>query len=404
VTAGGPERRLAVTVLTSALPGAEAGADMVHVRRWRELGRRAAVVVVVPTPWAPRALRRHARWGAYADLPRAGRLEGLDVHYPRYLQLPLAAFAPWAGASMALGARGLVRRLRDAGACDVLFAQSILPDGLAAVLLGRWTGVPATCLGRGSDVNVLCRRSAAGRRVAAWTLRHAAGVGAVAHDLAATLGGLAAGAAPCVIYNGIDLERFAPGDRAAARRALGIAGEHAMVLYVGRVTGGKGLGHLLEAFARVARARPAARLVLLGEGPLRAPLARQAAALGIARQVDFVGEVPYDRVPLWMRAADVVALASEHEGFPNVVREALACGRPVVATAVGDVPRIVTPDAGRVVGVGEPAAFADALAAVLDRAWDPAALRAKVGHMTWQANAEATYRFLAAATATARAA
>ena len=98
-----------------------------------------------------------------------------------------------------------------------------------------------------------------------------------------------------------------------------------------------------------------------------------------------------------MQAADVVVLPSEAEGMPNVVREALACGRPVVATPVGDVPRVVSADAGVLVPPGNPAALADALATVLARRWDPAGLRALVSDMTWERNAEATARFLAAA-------
>ena len=397
MTADPAERRLAVTIVTSALPRA-GGADMVHVRRWRELARHASVVVVMPVPWTPPALaRRSPRWAAYAGMPAKTEIDGLTVHHPRYVQLPLAAFAPWAGASMALGARGVVRALRRAGACDVLFGQSILPDGLAAVLLGRFAGVPAACLGRGSDVNVTSRQTAAGRRLAAWTVRHADAVAVVAHDLAATLADIANSAVPPVLYNGIDLERFSPGDRATARRELGIAGEHPIVLFVGRVAGGKGLDGLVEAFARVARARPAVRLALVGDGPLRQELADRADRAGVGGRVDLVGEVPYDDVARWMRAANVLALASEHEGFPNVVREALACGRPVVSTAVGDVPRIVTPDAGRLVPVGDPAALAEALGAVLDGSWNPGHLRGKVEHMTWAANADATYRFLRAA-------
>jgi glycosyltransferase involved in cell wall biosynthesis len=336
------ERRLAVVVLTSALPsGAAGGTDMVLVRRWRELARHADVVAIMPTPWAPRAMARLSRrWAAYADTPPVSRLDGLTVYHPRYAQLPMPAFAPWAGISMALGARRLVGELCRAGRCDVVFGQSILPDGLAAAMVGRWAGVPATCLGRGTDVNVLGQASAAGRRLLRWTVRHSAAVGVVAHDLAATLERLESIGAT-VLYDGIDLERFAPGDRASARRALGIAEDGPLVLFVGRLVNGKGLPELVDAFARVHAERAAARLAVVGEGPLGPDLAERAARAGIGAHVHLVGEVAYERVPLWMQAADVFALPSEAEGFPNVVREALACGCPVVALGAGGVQDIV---------------------------------------------------------------
>src|SRR5262245_12525505 len=206
-------RRLAVVVLTSALPaGPGRGTDMVLVRRWRELARHADVVAIMPTPWVPRGLARTSRrWAAYAATPPVSQVDGLTVHHPRYLQLPLPAFAPWAGLSMAVGATRLVRELRRAGRCDVLFGQSILPDGLAAAMAGRRAGVPAACLGRGTDVNVLGQSSAAGRRLMRWTVRHSAAVGVVAHDLRSTLARLVDTVDPTVLYDGIDLERFAPG-------------------------------------------------------------------------------------------------------------------------------------------------------------------------------------------------
>ena len=314
------ERRLAVVVLTSALPsGPGCGTDMVLVRRWRELARQADVVAIMPTPWAPHALARMSRrWAAHADTAPVSQVDGLTIHHPRYLQLPVSAFAPWAGTSMAIGARRLERR----------------------------ESVTST-----------------------------------------------------VLYDGIDLERFTPGDRSSARRALGIAGDEPLVLFVGRLVRGKGLPELVDAFAAVHARQAAARLVVVGEGPLRSDLRARAAQAGIGAQVELVGEVPYERIPLWMQAADVFTVPSEAAGFPNVVREALACGRPVVATAVGDVPRVVTADVGRLVPVGDVAALADALLSALATRWDPTRPRAKVAQMTWQANATATCRFLSAAAA-----
>ena len=102
----------------------------------------------------------------------------------------------------------------------MLFAQALLPEGLAAVLLGRWLGLPVACLGRGTTC-MAWRRSATTRLLARWTVRRAAAIGVVANALAKALGAVAS-AAPCtVLANGVDLERFAPGSAVDARRTLG---------------------------------------------------------------------------------------------------------------------------------------------------------------------------------------
>ena len=371
----------------------EAGVDRVHVRRACALAERAAVTAVVPTPWAPPGIGGPGdRWARHRATPHHAEIDGIRLLFPRYLQVP--RMGAWAGVTMALGAARTVRRLQREGCCDVLFAQTLLPEGLAAVLLGRWLGLPVACLGRGTDVHGLAR-SATTRRLARWTVRRATAIGVVANALAEALGAVAS-AAPCtVLANGVDLERFTPGSAVDARRALGLNLQAPLALYVGRLAEGKGLDTLLDAFAALRALVPAARLVLVGTGRLRAHLERRVLAAGLALAVRFAGEVPHHAVARWIRAADVLVLPSEAEGFPNVVREALACGRPVVATTVGDLPRVVTPAAGRLVAPADPAALAWAIAHVLSERWDPAAIRAQAIDMTWERNAEATVRFLA---------
>jgi teichuronic acid biosynthesis glycosyltransferase TuaC len=386
-----------VVLLGAAYPGqAEAGVDRVHVRRARALAARAPVVVVVPTPWVPRAVSgRGGRWARYAGTPRRAEIDGVALLYPRYLQVP--GMGPWAGGAMALGAAPAIRRLRRQRECDVLFAQAVLPDGLAAVLLGRWLGIPVACLGRGTDVHGLERAPVATRWLARWTLRRTAAVGVVADALAQTLARVAGAAACTVLSNGIDLACFAPGCARDARRALGIDQNAHLVLYAGRLVEAKGLDTLLDAFRLLRAAVPDASLALVGSGPLFTRLERRILTDGLDGAVRLAGEVGHDAIAGWMRAADVVVLPSEAEGFPNVVREALACGRPVVATPVGDLPRILTPDAGRLVPPRDPVALAVAIAGVLAQSWDPHRIRAHVSGMTWERNAEATARFLAEA-------
>ena len=318
-----------VVLLGSAFPARpEAGVDRVHVRRALALAARVPVVVVVPTPWAPPLLAGPGgRWGRYSATPRRADIDGVRVLFPRYLQVP--GMGPWAGVAMALGAINTVARLRRERQCDVLFAQAVLPDGLAAVLLGRRLGVPVACLGRGTDVHGLPAAAATTRWLAGWTVRRAAAVGVVADALARTLAEMAAGARCTVLPGGVDLELFTPGSTRDARRALQIDQEARVILYVGRLAVGKGLDTLLEAFRALRAAVPNALLALVGSGPLQAWLERRVLADGLARSVRLAGEVPHQAIPDWMRAADIVVLPSQAEGMPNVVREALACGRPV---------------------------------------------------------------------------
>lgn len=128
-------------------------------------------------------------------------------------------------------------------------------------------------------------------------------------------------------------------DAEGGRRVAGARPEDRLVVQVGRLAGVKGPDVALEAFSAVVREEPHARLVFVGEGHLRPYLERRATRLGIREQVCLAGHLyqPDDVIA----AADVVILPSRNEGFGHALLEAMALGRPVVATAVGGVPDIV---------------------------------------------------------------
>lgn len=138
-----------------------------------------------------------------------------------------------------------------------------------------------------------------------------------------------------VIYNGIELAAWnreaAAAGRETARNALGLAPGDEAILFVGSGFARKGLDVLLDAFARIGAARPAAKLVVVGADRRVDRWKRRAAALGIAARVNFAGVRRADAA--LYGAADVVALPTRYEPFGNVVLEALACGTPVVVSA-----------------------------------------------------------------------
>ncbi len=155
---------------------------------------------------------------------------------------------------------------------------------------------------------------------------------------------------------------------AGVRAGLGIAGGEdrvPLVLTVARLAPQKGLGTLVEAAGRWRDRDPAPLLVIAGEGPLLAGLARDAEAA--RARVSFLGR--RDDVPALLAAADVVVAPSAWEGQPLVVQEALRAGRPLVASRVGGIPDLTGQDAALLVPPGDAAALSAAVLSVLD---DPA--------------------------------
>ena len=198
------------------------------------------------------------------------------------------------------------------------------------------------------------------------------------------------------IPNAVDADRFRP-QPSDFRARNGIGRDEFVALYVARFQAFKNHAMLLEAFALFTREHPAARLVLAGSGPLRERCEQQAEALGIAGQVLFLGEVPFDNLPSVYAAADVKVISSDYESFCFAAIEAMSAGVPVLTTDCAWVPRLVADGAGMVVPVGD----AEAFAAGLKKLADNPALRQRMGatgrqqvleRHTWPASAERLMR------------
>jgi sugar transferase (PEP-CTERM/EpsH1 system associated) len=183
-------------------------------------------------------------------------------------------------------------------------------------------------------------------------------------------GGLAADRV-VTIRNGIDGSLYGAGSREEARRALGVGDEERVIGAVARLTPEKDHATLIAAFERVARSHADARLVLVGDGALRATLEAQVEGLGLSSRTRFLGT--RTDIPDVLRALDVFVLPSKVEGLGITLLEAMAAGLPTVATDAGGIPELVAPETTRVVPIGDVEAMAAAMAWVLDH---PAEARA----------------------------
>jgi D-inositol-3-phosphate glycosyltransferase len=136
-----------------------------------------------------------------------------------------------------------------------------------------------------------------------------------------------------IILPGIDLQHFSPGDRAEARRRVKLPMDAAIVLYVGRLAADKNVETLMRAFARLPPRSPQARLLIIGDGPLRPKLRQLSSQLGIDEFTTFLPFVPHQDLPWYYRSADVMVVPSNYlETFCMVALEAIACRCPLIVT------------------------------------------------------------------------
>lgn len=387
---------LRVLAITKLFPNsAEPLSAPFNRQQFAALRERCELEVMATIPWFPGAglLARWSSAGKLAAVPSREQIAGIDVVHPRTLFVPRLAHGAW-GPLYAASIAPALAAYR--GRVDVVLGAWAYPDGFAAVVAARLLGVPAVIKVHGSDLNAIAKLPGP-RRLLGWALPRAARIVAVSRPLAeeaVALGAIRERVA--IVMNGVDAELFRPRDRAAARAELGLPEHAPLAVYVGNLKPEKGVLDLAAAWDRVAARMPDAMLAIVGGGPLHGELETRTGST-----VRLVGAQPLDRVPAWMAAADVIVLPSHIEGTPNVVLEALASGRRVVATAVGGVPDLVTSATlGRLVPPHDPEALAEALAHALRESYDPAEVARLGARGGWAASAAALHDVLRAAHAT----
>lgn len=387
-----------VLVLSSTFPSGKQPTRGVFVReRVRRLAKRCEVVVVAPLPWFPMNRWLRAERDAVLNVEIQ---EGLRVYHPRFFSLPRYGKC-LDGVLYFLSLIRFVGRLRRDFPFEVIDAHFAFPDGLAATLLAKLFGCPVVITLRGSIVRLSGYRLH--RPQLRWALRHADRVTAVSESLKNVAVGLGVPAGRVrVIPNGVDSAVFRPMDRREARQLCGLPENATVLLTVAGLYEGKGQHVVVDLLPTLAARYPEVLYVIVGS-PRRGEsyqrrLQGAVRKLGLDRHVRFAGPRPPAELRRWFSAADVSVLATQSEGWPNVLLESLACGTPVVATHVGGAPEIVRHrEDGFLVPYGDSAALRDALLLAVEEPWDRSAIVAHAQRFDWTESVEAALDELEAA-------
>jgi glycosyltransferase involved in cell wall biosynthesis len=347
-------RHVKVLFLTSSYPVPEFPVLGIFVREHAQAVSRHAEVAVAHIERTKGVRSIRVEDGGDAEF------RSVRVRYP-------ASPAPLSYLSNVVAAALAYRRLRRSGfEPDVIHAHFFLA-GAPAILLGRMLRKPVVVTEQWSvfladDPMTLSRTM---QRVARFTFEHADVVMPVSEALLDGIRATGARAEFKVVPNVVDTARFHPdGSVSPSGRLIG----------VGNLYDAKGWDDLLDALALLRDRGRNVHLDLYGDGVLRETLEAQVSRLGIDGLVTFHGWRPKEEVADQLRRSDLFVIASRYDSNPCAVIEALASGAPVVGTAVGGIPEMITDGTGLLATSGSPASIAAAIETALERTWDREAI------------------------------
>ena len=257
---------------------------------------------------------------------------------------------------------------------DLVHAHWVVPGGGIADVVSRLTGAPLVISLHGSDVFML-EKNALARQIARVAFGRARCVTGCSSDLLerAQKHGLTPSRSRLIPY-GVDTARFQP-DRAvglAQKNKLGIPVDAPVVLALGRLVYKKGFEYLVRAMPKLLEESPDLRVVIAGGGALEEELRHLSRDLGVESRLLLPGSIPWEETVRYLNLADVFVVPSVHDregnvdGLPNTALEAMACGRPLVASRVAGIPEVVRDgENGLLVEEKDPGQLAEAIARLL---------------------------------------
>jgi glycosyltransferase involved in cell wall biosynthesis len=332
--------------------------------------------VIAPVPYWP-PIPGPADFTRYRLVPARAERHGVEIHHPRFVTGPGSWFSDFEGITFGAAVKHAADPLHAARPFDVVHAHFVHPEGFASARLAQRWGVPLVITEHASWEPWLDNAPRVRKRAIEAAARSRF-VHAVSRALARTISRYVdLGDRLRVIPNIVDDEIFTlpPADMQPLPDRI---------LFVGLIRRVKGLDVLVNAMRILVDRGVDVRLDIVGESVYGSyqryleTVRRQVATLGLERHVAFLGGMQPPEVANEIWRSALLVVPSRRETFAAVLAEALACGRPVVATRCGGPEDFVVPEVGELVDVEDPAALADGIARVLSRrqSYDPAALRA----------------------------
>lgn len=388
---------LKILVLTTLFPNETNPYLGVFVReRINGLSKYCTLKIIAPIAYFPLFRKRVSK----SNSTNCEKSDVYDfiVHHPKFFAIP-KLLKLLDVISLSISVSLLIKRVLKNYNFNIIDAHYAYPDGVAAALISSLFKVPFTITIRGSDINVIAKNYFFRCKAIVWALNKCDKVISVADSL--KLQAIKLGIPPekiVTISNGVDCNKFYSIDKIDARIKLELPIDRNIILSVGNITRNKGFNLVLEAVNKIKIRYPKILYIIIGGGidekynSYFRHLVNKIKSYKMEENVMLVGTKSNSELYLWYNSADLFCLASESEGYPNSVLEALSCGIPVVSTNVGDVQNILfNKRLGIIIQKRNANEIAIALEKALQRNWDKSKIRKSIESKSWDKTAKEVF-------------
>ncbi len=355
----------------------------------KRLNKICNLTVVCPLPYFPDIffLKKFKKYQQYSLVPYEYTIDGIKVYSPKYPLIPKLSESRHAY-FMSLGLKKCIKKLHKKIAFDTVNSQWLYPDSCAVNIAIKGLNISHVATGLGCDINHDMHETGK-KDIIINALETANAITVVSNSLKDEL--IDAGFSEkkiTVIPNGVDISKFNPLPEQECRQLLGIDLKTPVILYVGRLSSEKNIKSLIKTSSVLVQKGYKFNLYIIGDGPLQSELKYLTEKFNISEHVFFMGNIEHEEIIKWMAACNYFCLPSLREGCPNVVLEALSCGRPVIASRVGAIPDIVNENTGVLFIPDDIDSMTTGFEKAFNKTWNEKVISNSVTELSWENAAE----------------
>jgi len=342
------------------------------------------IKVISPRPLFP-LMNYFKQFRHFSEVPYYGKYQGLDIYRPRFFIIP-KLFKWFDCVSYFFSTISVVSKIRLEFSFDIIDVHWLYPDIIAGYIFSKIFKKKLFLTVRGKEALFYGEKSLR-RLILNYFLKKGDKIIALSSELKNLLVEIGVEDKRIhVIRNGVDIEKFYYLSKDKCRKKLNLPPKKKIILSIGSLTEGKGFQDIIHVLPQLANKHDVELYILGDVGPAgnyKIEIEDLIKKLGLSN-IFLMGNRTHEELIYWYNAADIFCLASHSEGSPNVINEALACGIPVVSTAVGSIPDVLVKDfLGLTVSPGEYKDILEKLIIALDIVWDRQKISNYMKSFTW---------------------